>query len=226
MRGRRHRRRRPARRRFHALQLDVAFVAAVVCMLAAHVFRPLASGPEKAGPRPGDGGGKDGGGEAGSGAVLSMFAGEVAVDPLFEPDSAASSRGAAFRAPSVAPPPDLAFSEPLVPVPAPLPVRVAPAPPVPFPVSGPSFPPSPPLFSDPPPPVGPVAAPGAASPADVFVFRDSGRPFPVVFVDAPGVPAADVPGLEAAAIASASASPATSEVARLRLSPPAAAGDR
>ena len=204
---RRTTRHRPARRRFHALHLDFLFVAGVVAMLLAHVTRPdRTAGRAPAPPQA-------------RATKFSFSPSELAPDPLFAPDSVARGSPDGFGEPA-APPPDLALA-PLPPPPiAPLRAAHVRLPDIPASVAKPSFPAAPAPFSGPPPPIGPVgdAAHGPGD-AEAFLFRDPGASFPVVFVNAPGAPAAEIPALERRAFALDPALPATSAIVRVELGP-------
>ena len=198
---RRRIRRRPARRKFHSLQLDLLFVAGVVALLLLEVVpgaRRPAAPPEARG-----------GAEA---PVFAFAPEEMEPEGIFEPDSAVRRAGVAGRAPAVPPPPDLAFA----PGPPPAPGPVRPPEPVPpaLPRSAmPSFPPARPLFSEAPPPIGSVGADAASGAgAEVFLFKSADGAFPVVFVDAPGVPLQDIPALEREAAAMGAAAAGTAAV--------------
>lgn len=199
-------RRRPARRRFHALHLDFLFVAAVVAMLLAHVTRPDRTPKRAPGPAPRT-------------ETFSISFAERAPDPLFAPDSVARGSPDGFGEPA-APPPDLALA-PLPPPPiAPLRSAEVRLPDIPDSVAKPSFPAAPAPFSGPPPPIGPVGdvAHGPVD-AEAFLFRDPGSAFPVVFVNAPGAPAAEIPALERRAFELDPTLPATSTIVRVELGP-------
>lgn len=199
--------RRPARRRFHALHLDFLFVAAVVAMLLAHVTRP--DRPAKRAPAP-----------ATRATAFSIAPSAPAPDPLFAPDSVAHGAGGFSADPAVPPPPDLALA-PLPPPPvAPLRAAEVRLPDIPASAAKPSFPAAPAPFSEPPAPIGPLGDAGhGPGNAEIFLFRDPGASFPVVFVNAPGRPAAEIPDLERRALALDPGLPATSAVVRVEFGP-------
>ncbi len=199
--------RRPARRRFHALHLDFLFVAAVVALLFAHVTRPDRPAKRPRGP-------------ASHFTAVSLVLSSPEPDPLFAPDSVAHGSLGIAGEPAVPPPPDLALA-PIPPPPVP-PLRAADIrlPDLPASVAKPSFPAAAAPFSETLAPIGPVGDAGhGPGVAEVFLFRDPGASFPVVFVNAPGTPAAEIPDLERRALALDPGLPATSTVVRVEFGP-------
>ena len=169
---------RAARRKFHALQLDFVFVAAVAAALFCHVA--FWSAPQDG--RLARGARRDAGGTS-----FSISFSGVPCDPLFEPAPRFRDARLPESTAQLAIPHDAALDPPGTTELRPLfSARLA-APALPVSVARPSFPRAKNPFLAPPPPVPePSRREKTARKADVFVFRDAANPFPAVFVDSPG----------------------------------------